>query len=73
MDSGLGLDPTDLMDSSARPAFNANVIAALETVFGGNSPAGVLPVNIPVIEENADGSLSYGSEYLYKRGFGLTE
>ncbi len=73
MDSGLGLDPTDLMDSSARPAFNANVIAALETVFGGNNPAGVLPVNIPVIEENADGSLSYGSEYLYKRGFGLTE
>ena len=71
--SGLGIDPTEKTDSaSGIPARNANIIAAVDTVFGLNDPKGHLPVNIPVVESNADGSLKYGDKYLYERGFGLS-
>ncbi|MCR4963922.1 MAG: glycoside hydrolase family 3 protein [Firmicutes bacterium] len=74
MGSGLNMDPTERKDASSdRMAFNANVIAALETVFGGNHPNGTLPVNIPVIEETPDGGYAYGEDNLYERGFGLHE
>ena len=73
MGAGLGMDPTEKTDSgSGMPARNANVNAAIRTVFGAEKPLGHLPVNIPVVEEQADGSLAYGSSYLYERGFGLT-
>ncbi len=70
--SGLGINPTEKTDSaSGIPARNANIIAAVDTVFGLNDSKGHLPVNIPVVESNADGSLKYGDKYLYERGFGL--
>lgn len=73
MGAGLGMDPMEKTDSgSGMPARNANVNAAIRTVFGAEKPLGHLPVNIPVVEEQADGSLAYGSSYLYERGFGLT-
>lgn len=73
MGSGLDVDPTARGGEGLdRPAGNANVAAALATIFGGNTPQGTLPVNIPVIEEQEDGSLTYGSEWLYERGSGLT-
>ncbi|WP_026527552.1 glycoside hydrolase family 3 protein [Butyrivibrio sp. VCD2006] len=72
MGSGLGVDPTDKSDNGGMQAINANIIAAIETICGANSPKGKLPVNVPVVEEQQDGTLSYGTEYLYKRGAGLT-
>ncbi len=67
--SGLGIDPTrDAESSQGMPARNANVVAAIETVFGANSPKGHLPVNVPVVEKQRDGSLKFGTDYLYERG-----
>ncbi len=73
MGSALGTDPTDKTDSgSGLKATNANIVAAIETIFGENSAKGHLPVNVPEVIENSDGTLSYGSNYLYERGFGIT-
>lgn len=69
--SGLGIDPTDKLKDTGSAAINANIIAAVETIFGANKPVGKLPVNIYVVEEGSDGTLSYGKDYLYERGFGL--
>ena len=71
MGSGLDMDPSARKDGSANMmAYNANVVAAIETVFGENTATGTLPVNIPVILENEDGTLEYSTEWLYERGFG---
>ncbi len=70
--AGLNIDPTkDKESATGMSARNANVVAAIETVFGLNPPKGHLPVNIPVVEEAEDGTLKYGTEYLYERGFGI--
>lgn len=70
---GRGLmDPTEGGTAGRQLAGNANVPAALETIFGFNPPTGRLPVNVPVIESREDGTLSYGSDILYERGFGLS-
>ena len=71
MGAGLGIDPTDKLSNTGPSAINANIIAAVETVFGCSRPSGKVPVNIPVVAEDAAGNLSYGTEILYKRGFGL--
>ena len=74
MGSGLDLDPTARADGSANPqAYNANVVAALQIIFGDGTPQGTLPVNIPTIAEDAENGLSYTDEILYERGFGITE
>ncbi len=71
--SGLGVDPTEGKESTnGMAARNANIVAAIETVFGANKPEGTLPVNIPDTSKKSDGSMSYGENYLYKRGFGLS-
>ncbi|MCR5734523.1 MAG: glycoside hydrolase family 3 C-terminal domain-containing protein, partial [Lachnospiraceae bacterium] len=71
--SGLNIDPTEKTESgSGLVARNANILAAMDTVFGLNDPEGKLPVNIPVVEEQPDGTLTYGDEYLYERGYGLS-
>jgi len=73
MGSGLDMDPTERREGSSNmAAYNANVVAGIETIFGANSPQGITPVNIPVIIRGEDGALSYGTELLYERGFGLT-
>ncbi|MCR5230730.1 MAG: hypothetical protein K6D03_11450 [Solobacterium sp.] len=48
--------------------YGPNIPAAIYTAFGGNSPTGVLPVNI--MKLNSD--YSYSSEIMYGRGFGLS-
>ena len=48
--------------------YGPNLPAAVYTVFGGNSPAGKLPVNIPVIGQDHH----YTDTNAYERGFGLT-
>ncbi|SKB46833.1 beta-N-acetylhexosaminidase [Lachnospiraceae bacterium] len=73
MGSGLDIDPTEKTKNDAGvTASNANIISSLETVFQGNDTKGTLPVNIPVIKEKEDGTLEYGEEILYKKGFGMT-
>ncbi len=71
MGAGLGIDPTEKLSNAGQSAINANIIAAVETVFGCSRPEGKVPVNIPAVTEDAAGNLSYGTEYLYRRGFGL--
>ena len=71
--AGLNVDPTrDKESENGMSARNANIVAAIKTIFGANTPKGHLPVNVPVVEESEDGTLKYGTEYLYERGFGLT-
>lgn len=73
MSYGLGTDPTDKTDSgSGMKATNANIIAAIETIFGANNASGHLPVDIPAVKENSDGTLTYEDTVLYKRGFNIT-
>ena len=73
MGSGLDMDPTARADGSANlKAYNANVIAAIHILFGDGSPVGTLPVNIPAIAVQDNGSLTYTADTLYKRGHGLT-
>ena len=70
MGSGLDTDPTSKGDNSAVGAYNANVRAAVETVFDENQPTGKTPVIIPKIEVK-DGKASYTKETMYDRSFGL--
>lgn len=63
MGAGLGTDPTEILDPGAgNKAVNENIIAAIETVFGSISPKGKLPVSIPNVRENEDGTLKYGED-----------
>lgn len=71
LSSGLGLTPEVQADGSVQN-YNANVPAALRTLFGGAKPTGKLPVQIPVLRSNTDGSVSPSAEVLYQRGFGLS-
>lgn len=69
----MDMDPTaGGKDASVVGAFNANAVAAIETIFGKNDPSGKLPVNIPRVVVNDDGTIAYGDEILYERGFGLS-
>ena len=73
MGSGLDIDPTSRSDGSANMlAYNANVTAAIRVIFGDGQPQGILPVNIPAIELQEDGSLAYTDEILYEIGYGLS-
>ena len=69
--AGLNIDPTERSGSAGASAFNANIIAAVETVFGQNKPKGHLPVNLPRVEAGEDGMLRYTGDVLYPRGYGL--
>ena len=74
LDTALDKDPTQLKGATEDTvAYNANVIAAIDTVFGENEPSGTLPVNIPgIVGDKESQSLEYSDEHLYERGFGLT-
>ena len=50
-------------------AFNANVPAALRAIFGEYEMTGRLPINIPIMEQDADGQWIYSDTILYERGF----
>lgn len=71
MGSGMGTDPTEREGGNAN-AYNANVLAAFATIFGGQCPSGKLPVQVPVITVDAEGNAVFNDEILYPRGFGLT-
>ena len=72
MGSGLDMDPTQRSDKSGNMgAYNANVVAAIDLMFGDGAFSGTLPVRIPKITEAEDGSIAYSDQVLYERGFGL--
>lgn len=71
MGSAMGTDPTE-REGGNRNAYNANVVAALAVMCGFHSPEGTLPVNVPAVVVNEDGSISYTDKALYTRGTGLT-
>ncbi len=58
-------------DSEGNGPFNLNVAVAVCSVFAESVPQGTLPVNIPKIIENEDGSISYSDQLLYERGYGI--
>ena len=58
-------------DSEGNGPFNLNVAVAVCSVFAESVPQGTLPVNIPKIIENEDGSISYSDQLLYERSFGI--
>ncbi len=69
--AGMDIDPTAADGSSiGTGAYNANAAAALEVIAGTTASSGRLPVNIPEMNINSDGTVSYGDELLYKRGTG---
>ena len=71
--SALNADPTERTGAGGEgKAYNANIIAALKTVFGANAPKGKLPVNIPAIKVDEEGNISYSDELLFERGYGLS-
>lgn len=72
MSSGTGVDPTDRSGGAGTPAYNANFLAALAAIFGGFEPSGTLPVNVPVMGTDEDGSAQFGDDILFGRGFSLT-
>ena len=49
-------------------AYGPNLISAIITVFGGNTPTGKLPVDVYEIDDN----YKYTDKVLYPLGFGLT-
>ena len=69
LSAGFGIDPTARTSGSENVgAFNANVPAALYAIFGAADTPGRLPIDIPILEQNVDGSWAYGDTILYERG-----
>ena len=60
-------------DPEGNGPFNLNVAAGLFSVFGQTAPQGKLPVNVPEIRFNDDGSPVFLDEILYERGSGLDD
>ena len=70
LSAGFGIDPTARTSGSENVgAANANVPAALMAIFGAEDMPGRLPINIPALERQPDGSWAYGDSILYERGF----
>ncbi len=70
MGEGLDIDPAQPSASGNMPAYNANVVSAIFSMFDKTMPEGTLPVNVPVMEDTPAGPV-YTDETLYARGFGL--
>ena len=70
LSAGFKIDPTARTNGfETVGAFNANVPAALRAIFGEYEMTGRLPINIPIMEQDADGQWIYGDTILYERGF----
>ena len=64
------MDPTQRSENSGNMgSYNANVVAAIQMIFGDGIPSGTLPVQIPEIGILDDGSLGYIDDILYDLGF----
>ncbi len=74
MSTGTDIDATTRQDESTTTgAFNANLLAAVESAYDYVAPAGMLPVRIPPVKTDGEGNVSYDVENtLYERGAGLS-
>ncbi len=63
-----GMSEKPEANTSDQPQYGPNVPAAVYTIFGGSSPSGKLPVNIPKYDTKSG---TYKDELVYERGFGL--
>ena len=57
-------------DASGDGPFSLNVATGILSIFGGSTPQGHLPVNVPVIEGSGL-ETSFTGEWLYERYYGL--
>ncbi|MBQ8963255.1 MAG: hypothetical protein IJ089_05605, partial [Clostridia bacterium] len=70
LSAGFGIDPTARTSGSENVgAANANVPAALMAIFGAADMPGRLPINLPALERQPNGSWAYGETILYARGY----
>ena len=70
LSAGFGIDPTARTSGSENiGAANANVPAALRAIFGAADMPGKLPIDLPALERQPDGSWAYSGSILYQRGF----
>lgn len=73
MSAGTGTDPTERnAQTNNIGAYNANIIAALEPMFGYGNYTGTLPVDIPEMQELSDGTIQCLDKILYGRGSGIS-
>ena len=73
LSTGTDTDPTARNTQTNNiSAYNANIIAAIEPMFGYGDYTGTLPVDIPEIEELSDGQIQYLDKILYNRGSGIS-
>ena len=72
MSYGLGLTTKTEADGSVKN-YNANIPAALKGIFGGAEMTGTLPVQVLVLAENEDGTVSPTDQILYPRGFSVAQ
>ena len=67
LSSGFWVDPTEHTTGSQNVgAFNANVPAAIDAIFGRDEMTGKLPISIPVLAKGPDGTWAYTDEWLYQ-------
>lgn len=71
MSTGLGTDPTERDAEGNTLAYNANMRAAIESMFDHMPPVGTLPVSIPPVKEDGDKIVFDTENTLYERGYGL--
>ena len=62
----------DAHDENGNGPFNLNVAVAVCSAFGQSVPEGKVPVNIPKITADEEGTVSFMDEILYERGSGLS-
>lgn len=74
MSTGTDVDSTTRQDGTTTTgAFNANLLAAVESMYDYVAPVGTLPVRIPPVKTDGEGNVAYDTEStLYERGSGLT-
>ena len=71
MSTGFGTDPTERDAEGHSLAYNANMRAAIESMFDHMPPVGTLPVSIPPVKEDGDKIVFDTENTLYERGYGL--
>lgn len=64
-----GMDKIPESFDGETPSYGLNLPAAVCSIFGGFTPTGTLPVNIPKLDK----AYNYTDNVLYPRGFGLMD
>ena len=65
------LDAADYDETGVSLSYKEDVASVLELLFDDSKPAGMLPVDIPKLKENEDGTVSPTDDVLYEHESGL--